>query len=84
MKTHTLSLDVSALYAEDGTARLARLEAYVRAALASVPPGADVTLTGPAPVWLYLRLAHALHGHVRVLSYDSPVTGPVTVFDHTP
>ena len=41
-------------------------------------------LTGPAPVWLYLRLAHALHGRVRTLTYDSPVTGPVPVFDHTP
>ena len=84
MKTPSTSLDVSSLYAADGTARLARLDAYVRAALAVVPPGADVTLTGPAPVWLYLRLAHALHGRVRTLTYDSPVTGPVPVFDHTP
>ena len=32
--------------------------------------GADVTLT--VPVWLYLRLAHALHGIARSLCYDSP------------
>jgi hypothetical protein len=79
-----VTIDLSRLYAADGTARLARLDDYVAAALASVPPGADATLTGPAPVWLYLRLAHALHGRVRKLSYDSPVSGLVTVFDHTP
>ena len=28
---------------------------------------ADVTLTGKAPVWLYLRIAHALHGRARIL-----------------
>ncbi len=84
MNNATFTLDVAALYAGDGTARLKRLEHYVCSALAIVPPGADVTLTGPAPVWLYLRLAHALHGRVRVLAYSSPVTGPVIVFDHTP
>ncbi len=79
-----MTLDLSTLYAADGTARLARLDAYVATARAAVPPGADVTLTGPAPIWLYLRLAHALHGHCRRLAYDSPVSGTVTVFDHTP
>jgi hypothetical protein len=49
-----------------------------------VPPGADVTLTGPSPVWLYLRIAHALHGIARSLTYDSPVTGPVEIFNHNP
>ena len=83
--THpTCTLDLSTLYVADGTARLARLDAYVAAALAAVPLGGDVTLTGQAPVWLYLRLAHALHGRARRLAYDSPVTGPVAVFDHTP
>lgn len=84
MNVPLISLDVSTLYTADGTARLSRLDDYVREALAGVTPGADVMLTGAAPVWLYLRLAHALHGRVRVLSYSSPVTGPVTVFDHTP
>ena len=84
MNVPLIALDVSSLYSADGTARLNRLDHYVRSALSAVPPGSDVTLTGPAPVWLYLRLAHALHGRVRTLTYDSPVTGPVTVFDHTP
>ena len=48
------------------------------------PLGEDVTLTGPSPVWLYLRLAHAHHGRARKLFYDSPVTGPVEIFNHDP
>ncbi|NLL83374.1 MAG: hypothetical protein GX230_03930 [Lentisphaerae bacterium] len=78
------TLDLSTLYAADGTARLARLDEYVATAVAAVPPGADATLTGPAPVWLYLRVAHALHGRCRRLVYTSPVSGDVPIFDHTP
>ena len=79
-----MTLDLSTLYPATGPARLSDLAAYVRAALAAVPAGDEVTLTGPAPVWLYLRVAHALHGHARRLLYDSPVTGPVEIFDHDP
>ena len=77
-------LDLSALYQSTGQAKLERIDDYVTAALAQVPAGADVTLTGPGPVWLYLKIAHALHGRVRILSYDSPVTGPVVIFNHNP
>ncbi len=79
-----MTLDVSTLYADTGQAKLSRLDDYVRAALDRVPPGAEVTLTGPGPIWLYLRLAHALHGRAKRLCYDSPVTGPVEVFNHDP
>lgn len=41
-----------------------------------------VTLTGAGPVWLYLIIAHVLHGKVALLQYDSPVTGHVTIHDH--
>jgi hypothetical protein len=77
-------LDLSTLYTATGTAKLADLPVYETRAKELVPPGADVTLTGPAPVWLYLRIAHALHGQVRKLWYDSPVTGPVEIFNHNP
>ena len=76
--------DLSALYATTGTAKLADLPAYEARVKELVPPGADVTLTGPGPVWLYLRLAHALHGRARILTYESPVTGPVEIFNHDP
>ena len=79
-----MTLDLSPLYPRDTTARLARLDDYIAAALAAVATGAAVTLTGPAPVWLYLRVAHALHGRVRSLAYTSPVSGDVLIFDHTP
>ena len=41
-------------------------------------------LTGQAPVWLYLKIAHALHGKAKKLIYDSPATGEVVIFDHDP
>jgi hypothetical protein len=49
-----------------------------------VPPGSDVTITGNAPIWLYLRIAHALHGRARILTYNSPVTGLMEIFNHNP
>lgn len=76
--------DLSAFCAATGTAKLADLPAYEARARELDPPGADVTLTGPAPVWLYLRIAHALHGRARKLTYDSPVTGLVEIFNHDP
>ena len=77
-------VDLATLYAATEQAKLADLPAYEAAVLNQVPPGADVTLTGKAPVWLYLRIAHALHGRARVLTYDSPVTGIVEIFNHNP
>lgn len=77
-------LDISTLFHSTGTAKLADLSVYETAAKAAISPGADATLTGPRPVWLYLRLAHALHGHWRSLTYDSPVTETVLVFNRDP
>ena len=79
-----MTIDIATLYAATGTAKLADLPAYEARVKEMVPPGADVTLTGPGPVWLYLRLAHALHGRARILTYDSPVTGPIDIFNHNP
>jgi len=79
-----MTIDLSSLYSGTKTAKLAQLPAYEAQVLDLVPPGADVTLTGNGPVWLYLRLAHSLHGRARKLFYDSPVTGPVEVFNHDP
>ena len=44
----------------------------------------EVVLTGAGPVWLYLKIAHALHGKAKKLVYRSPVTGDVVIFDHDP
>jgi len=77
-------LDISTLYAATGTPKLAELPVYEAQAKHLVPPSCEVTLAGNGPIWLYLRLAHTLHGRARKLFYDSPVTGPIEIFNHDP
>ena len=77
-------IDVSTFYSETDTARLSDIPAYINKAQDLAGEGNEVVLTGPAPVWLYLKIAHALHGKARRLIYRSPVTGDVIVFDHSP
>jgi len=79
-----MTLDVSTLYTATGMAKLAELPTYEAQVKQLVPSGSEVTLTGNGPIWLYLRLAHSLHGRARKLIYDSPVTGPVEIFNHDP
>ena len=66
------------------TAKLAEVALYIERAIALAGNGNEVVLTGQAPVWLYLSVAHALHGKARRLLYSSPVTGEVVIFDHDP
>lgn len=84
MPTGEVTLDVSQLYSGTGTAKLADLPAYEEAVRQQVPAGAVVRLTGAGPIWLYLRIAHVLHGRAKRLLYHSPVTGDVVIFDHDP
>ena len=77
-----ITIDISTLYTE--TAKLAELPQYVTEALRQAGEGNVVKLTGPGPVWLYLKVAHALHGKALKLIYDSPASGEVVVFDHDP
>lgn len=65
-------------------AKLSELDLYVKKARELAGEGGEVVLTGAAPVWLYLKVAHALHGRARKLIYWSPVTGDVVIFDHDP
>ncbi len=78
----TIEIDLKQLYGE--TAKLDQLARYVQQAEALAGEGRAVVLTGPGPVWLYLKIAHALHGKARSLTYRSPVTGDVMIFDHNP
>lgn len=75
-------IDLKTLYGV--TAKLADLPVYVDQVKTLAGEGNDIVLTGQAPVWLYLRVAHALHGRVKKLTYTSPVTGEVVIFDHDP
>lgn len=75
-------LDLKLLYGE--TAKLDELPGYIEKSQELAGEGNDVVLTGKAPVWLYLKVAHALHGRARKLIYRSPVTGDIVIFDHNP
>lgn len=77
-----ITIDLSMLYEQ--TAKLSEIPGYEQQAKALAGEGQDVVLTGAAPVWLYLRIAHALHGKAKSLVYRSPVTGDVVIFDHNP
>ncbi|MGZ5028160.1 MAG: CRISPR-associated protein Csx3 [Methylobacter sp.] len=80
--SNQIEIDLAGLY--DQTAKLSALPDYERQAKALAGEGQDVVLTGAAPVWLYLKIAHALHGKAKSLVYRSPVTGDVVIFDHDP
>jgi hypothetical protein len=82
MKTKINIIDLETFYS--GTAKLAELPQYMQKALDLAGEGNEVILTGKAAVWLYLAVAHALHGKVRKLTYRSPVTGDITIFDNNP
>ncbi len=75
-------LGINTLYTN--TAKLSEIDLYIQKAQELAGEGNEVVLTGAAPVWLYLKIAHALHGKVRKLIYRSPVTGDITIFDHSP
>jgi len=74
-------IDLSEFFSE--TAKLADLDAYIKKAKEIAGEGQDIVLTGAAPIWLYLKIAHALHGKVRKLIYRSPVIGDLIIFDHS-
>jgi hypothetical protein len=80
----SLTIDIGEIYLHTGTAKLADLPIYEAEIVRLAGSGNDIILTGKGPVWMYLRIAHALHGVARTLTYSSPVSGPVRIFDHTP
>ncbi|MFZ5570179.1 MAG: CRISPR-associated protein Csx3 [Thermodesulfobacteriota bacterium] len=77
-----ITIDLSTLYANNG--KISDLPDYIDQSIKIAGEGNDIILTGKAPVWLYLAVAHALHGKARKLVYRSPVTGDVLIFDHNP
>ncbi len=77
-----VTIVLSTLYAN--TAKTSDIDSYIQKAQALAGEGNDIILTGQAPVWLYLKIAHALHGKARKLIYRSPVTGDIVIFDHSP
>ena len=81
MTTEVL-IDLSQFY--NNNAKLSELDGYIQRAKSLAGDGNEVILTGAAPIWLYLKIAHALHGKAKKLIYNSPVTGNIVIFDHSP
>jgi len=75
-------IDVAIFF--EGAARISNIDEYIERAKSIAGEGNEVVLTGQAPVWLYLKIAHALHGKAKRLIYRSPVTGDVEIFNHDP
>lgn len=75
-------IDLEIFYIDQ--AKIHEVDIYMGKAKELAGEGNDIVLTGKAPVWLYLKIAHALHGKARKLVYRSPVTGDVVIFDHNP
>lgn len=82
MKNNRIVIDIGGLFS--GKALIAELDAYISKALSLAGAGNEIVLTGAAPIWLYLKVAHALHGRAKRLIYQSPVSGDVVIFDHDP
>lgn len=81
-----ITINVESLYkeTEDSTAKLVDLDKYCKKALQFAGEGNEIILTGQGPIWLYLKIAHVLHGKASKLIYRSPITGDITIFDHSP
>jgi len=80
--TKAIHVDLSNFYTD--TAKLSELDTYIQKAKELAGEGNNIILTGAAPDWLYLKIAHALHGKAKKLIYRSPVTRDVLIFDHSP
>jgi len=81
-KDGAVIIELNTLFSE--VAKLSEMDKYIQKAKELAGEGNEVVLTGASPVWLYLKIAHALHGKAKKLIYRSPVTGDVTIFDHSP
>ena len=75
-------IDLKKLYV--GNAKISEIDEYIEKVFQQNVDGQKVVLTGQGPIWLYLIIAHALHGKAKRLIYESPVTGKVIIFDHNP
>jgi hypothetical protein len=46
-------------------------------------PAVEVTVTGAAPTWGWMCIAHSLHGHVSKLIYSAPNTPMIVIYSHS-
>jgi len=69
-----------------GQAKLSDIDIYLKKALELAGEGNEITVTGSAPIWLYLKIGHALHGKALRLLYSAPGQGieEFEIFNHNP
>jgi len=77
-----ITIDLKEIYGD--IAKLDEKTKYLDIVKTKAGEGNIITLTGQAPVWLYLLISHALHGKAKKLIYNSPVTGEMVIYDHDP
>jgi hypothetical protein len=67
-------------------AKLNDIDKYISKILEFAGEGNEITLTGAAPIWMYLKIAHALHGKAKKLFYSAPGQGieNFEIFNHDP
>lgn len=67
-------------------AKLTDLDKYISEVLRQAGEGNEVVLSGAAPIWMYLKIAHALHGKAKKLYYSAPGQGieDFEIFNHDP
>ncbi len=77
-------INLEKLYTEQ--AKLLEADSYEKQALDLAGVGNIVVLTGRAPIWMYLKIAHALHGKAKKLLYSAPGQGinEFEIFNHDP
>lgn len=68
----------------EGQAKLYKMEEYLSKSQELAGYGNEVTLTGAAPVWMYLKIALSLQGKALRVYYEAPNCGSILIFDHYP
>lgn len=82
MVTLKVEINLEDFYNE--RAELKYLDTYIQKARDIAGEGNEVVLTGAAPIWMYLKIAHALHGKARRLIYSpAALNEDIIIFDHS-
>jgi len=83
-----ITIDLKKIYLEVSgeTAKINDIEKYLTEILKAAGEGNDIILTGAAPIWMYLKIAHALHGKAKRLLYSAPGQDlkEFEIFNHNP
>ena len=81
ISTFGLGISVNDLY--QGNAIQKEIPKYIEKIKEIAGNGKHIVLTGKGPIWLYLTLAHALHGKIKTLKYRSPEAEDILIMEHS-